>query len=882
MRDQDRQLAGMCQSWSKAALSAEKWLQDNRKLVGAECDMLRKDMRSAARSFRKLSRAASRKMCVGVFGPSQAGKSYLISALARDRKGELRADFCGKAVDFIREINPEGGKESTGLVTRFTTTPPEGISERHPIRLRLFSEMDLVKVFANTYYSDCDHKEIPDQEAVIKLLRELEQKAGPAGGEITSDDVEDLKEYLQKNFASRPRVQLLSRVYWVKAMELAPRLALADRCRLFGCIWDNTPEFDQFHLRLATALSTLGFAAEANCPLDALLPREKSIIDVTLLNSAAPGASEQLEIEGVGGKTATLPRSVVTALTAELTIYMPEKPEEFFDYTDLLDFPGYRSRLKVTDLAKELGRAGSLEQFFLRGKVAYLFERYCDEQELTGMLLCIGPSNQEVQDLPAAINNWISLTQGASPEERRGHEPTLFFILTKMDMEFERKQGVEDVSNRWNTRLQSSLTNFFGVQFDWPENWDGRPFRNMYLMRNPNFRCDAIFTFSADGTETGIRPDMKDYVEEVKQSFLKSPLVLEHFENPAEAWDAAMKLNDGGIDLLRRKLAPICDPNRKYNQTLDRGTATARRIAGRLAPYYRSGDSEKLRKEKEIQAQKLLRVVASIIERQQFADLQSRLQIDDFTLYQLAEDCADQASTDESGAAAPGTVVGSSISASGLMDDLFGDAAPAPEPKATPAAPLDNVVQQGQDQAEIFCRKAIEYWFQNMRDLAANPVLPGLYAVDQSFLEKFTGEIAQAARHFRLLDSMISAIREQSAFRNVTRDAAAWRMASEATCRINSFVAWLGHDARLGQKTQIIFKGAPVELFTPPVLSFGEDGEPIVPEQPSQFDRAYYIDWMKAFFDCAVAGAADLGPDEDPVQNKMLGDILAQLDPSRI
>ena len=154
--------------------------------------------------------------------------------------------------------------------------------------------------------------------------------------------------------------------------------------------------------------------------------------------------------------------------------------------------------------------------------------------------------------------------------------------------------------------------------------------------------------------------------------------------------------------------------------------------------------------------------------------------------------------------------------------------------------------------------------------------------MDQSFLEKFTGEIAQAARHFRLLDSMISAIREQSAFRNITRDAAAWRMASEATCRINSFVAWLGHDARLGQKTQIIFKGAPVELFTPPVLSFGEDGEPIVPEQPSQFDRAYYIDWMKAFFDCAVAGAADLGPDEDPVQNKMLGDILAQLDPSRI
>lgn len=83
----------MCQSWSKAALSPRNGCRTTASSWAPECDMLRKDMRSAARSFRKLSRAASRKMCVGVFGPSQAGKSYLISALARDRKGELSADF---------------------------------------------------------------------------------------------------------------------------------------------------------------------------------------------------------------------------------------------------------------------------------------------------------------------------------------------------------------------------------------------------------------------------------------------------------------------------------------------------------------------------------------------------------------------------------------------------------------------------------------------------------------------------------------------------------------------------------------------------------------------------------------------------------------------
>ena len=40
--------------------------------------------------------------------------------------------------------------------------------------------------------------------------------------------------------------------------------------------------------------------------------------------------------------------------------------------------------------------------------MAYLFERYKTDLELTSMLLCIGPSNQEVQDLPAVINDWVS------------------------------------------------------------------------------------------------------------------------------------------------------------------------------------------------------------------------------------------------------------------------------------------------------------------------------------------------------------------------------------------------------------------------------------------------------------------------------------------
>lgn len=159
---------------------------------------------------------------------------------------------------------------------------------------------------------------------------------------------------------------------------------------------------------------------------------------MALLAGLGTNSAEDRRPLGKDGRKAAR-RAVVTALTAEITIFMREQPDDFFSYTDLLDFPGYRSRLKILDLDKELEREGALQNLFLRGKVAYLFERYCEEHELTSMLLCIGPGNQEVQDLPRAVYDWICSTHGENPAHRAGKAPSLFFVLTKMDMEFEKK-----------------------------------------------------------------------------------------------------------------------------------------------------------------------------------------------------------------------------------------------------------------------------------------------------------------------------------------------------------------------------------------------------------------------------------------------------------
>lgn len=310
MQQQDTDLARLCRDLAKESRQAVAWLQGNCELVGNECAALQKDMRHAARFFHKCEQAARRKMCVGVFGPSQSGKSYLISALARDAKGSLLADFGGKSYDFITQINPEGGKESTGLVTRFTTTPPEGLSEGFPIRLRLLTETDVARVLANTYYADCEHKEAPQPEALTAALDALEVRAAQSpvsAGALSGDDLEDLRDYINKNFSSRPRVQMLQKGFWLRAVELAPRLGLEDRAQLLGLIWDNVPQFQSLYLQLCGALRDLGNPAEAGCPIEALIPRKTSIIDVALLHGLSEPATDMLTILGTEGRKASLP-----------------------------------------------------------------------------------------------------------------------------------------------------------------------------------------------------------------------------------------------------------------------------------------------------------------------------------------------------------------------------------------------------------------------------------------------------------------------------------------------------------------------------------------------------------------------------------------------
>ena len=674
----DQKLVEQCEAGIKTLAGVDEWVRANPQATGSSGEALLRESNRLARALRKEAATAARKMCVGVFGPSQSGKSYLISALAQDADGSLLAALGDESADFIQDINPAGGKESTGLVTRFTLTP-SGAPAMFPVKLRLLSELDIVKILTNTYYADCRHLTPPDEDALAARVDALAKKAKgePWRASFSEDDMIDLKEYVTRNFRATAVVQRLEHLYWPKAIHAAGRLAPEDRAALFEILWDEAKPFTALYLRLSGVLDALGYPDEAFCGKEALLPRETSIIDVeTLRGLGETEGADSLELVTKDGRRVAAGRSEIAALTAELAITMRHKPDDFFEHTDLLDFPGYRSRLKTDDVARELAKPDQIRQFFLRGKVAYLFERYKTDLELTSMLLCIGPSNQEVQDLPAVINDWVSDAAGKTPELRQGRHTTLFLVLTKFDMEFEKKKGAVDDETRWSNRLHASLLDFFGKQHDWPEQWTpDQPFNNTYWLRNPKFRWEAVIAFDGD-RETGIRPEQEAYVSDMKAKFLNTPEVRRHFADPEAAWNAAFTLNDGGVAFLRRQLRPVCDPAIKRRQVADRVADNLRPFVEHLRRFHRIDDKAALREQQRQLGMRLARSLALTAQNQRFGELLRAMLMRDHELYALYYQVENRLMRENEQAPVPQPSVGSAASAQDIMDDLFGDMAP--------------------------------------------------------------------------------------------------------------------------------------------------------------------------------------------------------------
>jgi len=879
----DRQLAEACRKAAEASSQALAWTTDNAERLGSERTAIERQLRKSTVQAGKLALAAERPMCVGVFGPSQAGKSYLISALARPQGEDLVAEFDGipGGLSFVRHINPQGGGEATGLVTRFTLKAqptPKGF----PVSFRLLSELDVVKILTNTYLSDFkDEDERPARpEEVRQVLDRLKaRKRAQAADSLTVEAFYDLRDYVERYFRGHEFIKALGPAYWSEAERLGPHLEAADRAELLSFLWGRHDFFTRIYTRLQAALAELGHAEQAYAPIDALRdagaeptqgPRRDSIIDVNTLWALNESGAESITVATDDGRRVQLARPLATALIAELRIRMQRQPWAFFQHTDLLDFPG--ARVRENYRVEQVRQNPELvPRCFLRGKVAYLFERYCADLELSSMLLCIGPSNQEVRTLPKMIEEWVAATHGSTPEERARQETVLFFVLTKFDTEFDEKAGKLDPALAFDTRLRHSLTEFFGATGEWVHEWHPRvPFRNTYWLRSPNAYAEGLFAFSPDKRELGIHEHKRARLAEIKPLYLATELVQNHFADPERAWEEGLRLNDGGVTYLAQQLEPVCNPSIKRRQVAARLVELATLVREALAPCFVSGDLAEEREKRLAQALATIAELEFAAEEGRFGRFIHAFQVEEDQLASLYLRVAAERGDEPPPAAADAAP--QRPRGGGRLLARIGGAA---TPQAAEPAPAAKTVG-GDRRAERFAAAALEAWMDEMRQQAAGDKLPGELRVAGGVLTGVVSELAQAARRLSLQERIAQRLAARAGTPKQPKQAMASGalVASEA---INRFVAKLGFgDLPAAQRPQAQdASGRERAIFTrPPIVG----DRPSLPAERQPPGEQSAVDWMAAYLKLVEDNASTLeGRAIDLEQNRRLGLLLVDL-----
>ena len=593
----------------------------------------------------KLRRSLDRNSAVSVYGPSQAGKSFLVSILAKPDGKDLVANYEGidNKLNYISEINPAGDGESTGIVTRFTSRAYKCPRE-YPIRVELLSEIDVVCTLCNSFFLDGDQSEpIPTPEDFEKHFKSFETKLTQnMSDKIEISEFWELEEYIRSKFEKTAYGNALL-LYFEKLMNLGAKLDLHNRANLYSVLWGFHQPLSDLFLQLAKNLENINFCETLFLQKEALVPKSGSIIDVKSLKGIDAEKDETLNVCTLSGKTYSFSRSILSALTAELTVPMEITPHDFLEHTDLLDFPGARNRFKRSlfqafepATSAKPDEKFSLSGLLLRGKIAYLFDKYAAAQEITAMLLCVPDGNLEAVDLPILVENWIHDVVGASPGVRENAENTLFFVLTKFDLHLNDTASSFGETDRFKRRLEASLFEKFGRNKDnWLQKWDrNQAFKNCFWLRNPN--VEQSF-FERNENLESLNPSKATRLAELREMYLSTEEVQKHFSNPLDAWEAAVTPNDGGAKYLVKALSNVCDVDTKVIQVEGQLKQISNALINEFEPYYVPDDFEKKR---EIQLDKLKVLeekVHLLIDQNRFGQFLEKICIFEYTIEAQAQ-----------------------------------------------------------------------------------------------------------------------------------------------------------------------------------------------------------------------------------------------------
>lgn len=601
-----------------------KWVQETASMSGAKGDNVYRNLVNLRRKLNKKKFALEGNPAAAMYGESQVGKSYLISSLL-SQQGEPFSITDENSVlhNFLEKINPPGGgSESTSLVSRFSVNY-KPVNQKYPVKAILLSPADIVLVLCDSFYNDIkavheltlQTEQIDADTEILKLTLQDRQKQQSVLGE---DEVMDMQDYFKDYLPKANNV--LNSHFFDKISLLISKAKPSEWKDIFSLLWNKNENFTELFATLIAEYEKLHFSNTVYLPVESVLYKHGTLLDVKRLKEIyeAPDKIEsEYKVDTMvlcQENEIKIGKPYLCALSAELVFSQPEsllESKAFLKESDLLDFPGARSRLT---LPQNLIEPQIIPELLLRGKVAYLFNKYSDAEKINVLLFCAKHEQAAQRAMPEMLNNWIHKIVGETPEKReafvsKSKIPPLFIIGTffNVNLQYNPQQDKpgdnSSLNYRWSQRFERTLAQqMLNIDlYKWFQNWtiSNSNFQNIFLLRDFE-KSDTISRIFEGYNEHQkeqkeiIPPQYPDFKEKLRQSFIEYDFVKRHFKNPSESWDSAASINEDGTKLIIDKLtiaANNIDIARREKIVSELNTI-AQDILGELKKHFHDSDSD--------------------------------------------------------------------------------------------------------------------------------------------------------------------------------------------------------------------------------------------------------------------------------------------------
>ena len=567
---------------------AIKWVKETDSMKGAKGENAYRNLVNYRRKLNKKKFALEGNPAAAMYGESQAGKSYLVSALLSVAGKSFKVlDGKENEFDFKNQINPRGNEmESTSVVTRFSTKYAS-INQDYPILAKLLSPTDIILVICEAYYNNLKVNKPLSFDDLKEKINSFElnySNKKECQKLIIEDDILNMEDYFNDNFSKLVYNNVKDADFFDKISSFVTKIPPEEWKDVFSLFWNFNPQLTKLFNDLIKQYQQLNFTDTVYLPMDAVLRDKGTLLDVSRLDEIYDTFKGQesdyayqtlvfYKDKEANEKTITFSKPYLCALTAEIIFVLPEKLKEdkpFLADTDLLDFPGTR-RFETT--SEENISDKSLTVLLRRGRVDYLFNKYSSYERLNALLFCQNQKQSSQSVMPEKLNRWIGSMIGNSPEEREAYKSSispLFIISTwfNKDLEFDfnndKPDKTQSLNERWHQRFTKTLAGEIikSSDYPWLNNWtiSNPNFQNIYLLRDfdksseTNSQIYKGYNQNAIETEE-IKPEsFPDFRNKLRKSFIEYDFVKQHFKNPENSWDRAASINEDGTQLIIDKL----------------------------------------------------------------------------------------------------------------------------------------------------------------------------------------------------------------------------------------------------------------------------------------------------------------------------------------